>query len=66
MIRKSKKTFLQRGHTHGQQAHEKIFKIANYQRNANQNMMEDNMTKRLFVYMCVTRSLCCAAEMDAG
>ena len=36
----SKQTFLQRRHTDGQQAHEKIFNITNYQRNANQNYSE--------------------------
>ena len=35
-----KQTFLQRRHTHGQQAHEKMFNIVNYQRNANQNYSE--------------------------
>ena len=37
MGRRSKKTFLQRRHTDGQQAHEKMLNITNYQRNANQN-----------------------------
>ena len=32
-----KQTFLQELHMDGQQAHEKIFNITNYQRNANQN-----------------------------
>ena len=36
MGRRPKKTFLQRRHTDGQQAHEKMFNIGNYQRNANQ------------------------------
>ena len=30
-------TFLQTRHTDGQEAHEKMFNIANYQRNVNQN-----------------------------
>ena len=38
--RRPKQTFLQRRHTNGQQAHEKMFNIANYQRNANQNCNE--------------------------
>ena len=33
-------TFLQRRHTDGQEAHEKMFNIANYQTNANQNYNE--------------------------
>ena len=34
------RTFLQRRHTDGQQAHEKMFNITNRQRNANQNPSE--------------------------
>ena len=37
MGRRSKQTFLQRRHTDDQKAHEKMFNIANYQRNASQN-----------------------------
>ena len=37
MGRRPKWTFLQRWHTDGQQAHEKMLNIANYYRNANQN-----------------------------
>ena len=40
MGRRPEQTFLQRGHTDGQQAHEKMFNIASYQRNANQNYNE--------------------------
>ena len=40
MGRRPKQTFLQRRHTDGQQAHEKMLNIANYQRNANQNYNE--------------------------
>ena len=32
-----KQTFLQRKYTDGQQIHEKMLNISNYQRNANQN-----------------------------
>ena len=35
-----KQTFLQRRHTDGQQAHEKMLNIANYQRNTNKNYNE--------------------------
>ena len=35
-----KQTFLQRRHTDGQEAHEKVFNVANYQRKANQNYNE--------------------------
>ena len=35
-----KQTFLQRRHTDGQEAHEKLLNITNYQRNANQNYNE--------------------------
>ena len=40
MSRRPEQTFLQRGHTDGQQAHEKIFNITSYQKNANQNQSE--------------------------
>ena len=40
MGQRPKQTFLQRRHTNGQQAHEKIFNVINYQRNANQNYNE--------------------------
>ena len=40
MGRRSEQTFLQRRHTDDQQAHEKMFHIANHQRNANQNRNE--------------------------
>ena len=36
----SKQTFLERRHTDGQEAHEKMCDITNYQRNANQNYNE--------------------------
>ena len=36
----TKQTFLQRRHTDGLQTHEKMFNIAHYQRNANQNHNE--------------------------
>ena len=35
-----KQTFLQKRHTDGQQTHEKMLNITNYQRNANQNYNE--------------------------
>ena len=35
-----KQTFLQRRHTDGQEAHEKMLNITNYQRNANHNYSE--------------------------
>ena len=37
MGRRPKQTFLQRRHTYGQEAHEMIFNITSYQRNASQN-----------------------------
>ena len=37
MSRRTKQTFLQRRHTDGQQTHEKMLNITQYQRNANQN-----------------------------
>ena len=40
MGRRPKETFLQRGHANGQHTHVKMLKIANYQRNANQNYNE--------------------------
>ena len=40
MGRRPKYTFPQRRNTNGQQAHEKMFNIANYQRNANQKYNE--------------------------
>ena len=44
MGRKSKQTFLQRRQTEGQQAHENMLNITNYQRNANQNKMRYHLT----------------------
>ena len=40
MGRSSEQTFLQRRHTDGQKAQEKMLNITNYQRNANQNYNE--------------------------
>ena len=40
MGRGPEQTFFQRRHTDGQQAHEKMFNIINYQRYANQNHNE--------------------------
>ena len=40
MGRRPKQTFLQRRHTDGHEAQEKMLNIANYQRNANQNYNE--------------------------
>ena len=40
MGRRPKQTLLQRRNTHGQQAHEKMLIITNYQRNANQTYSE--------------------------
>ena len=40
VYRRPKKTFLQRRNTDVQQAHEKMFNITNYQRNANKNYHE--------------------------
>ena len=40
MGRRFKQTFLQRSHTSGQQAHQKMLNITNYQRNASQNYNE--------------------------
>ena len=39
MGRRPKQTFLQRRHPDSQKAHEKMFNITNYQRNANQNTL---------------------------
>ena len=40
MSRRSKQTFLQRRHTNGQEAYEKMLNICNYQINANKNYNE--------------------------
>ena len=40
MGRRPKQMFLQRRHTDGQEAHKKMFNVANYQRKANQNYNE--------------------------
>ena len=40
MGQRTKQTFLQRGHTDGQQTHEKMLNITHYERNANQNHNE--------------------------
>ena len=44
MGRRPKQTFLQRRHTHGQEAHEKMLNITNYYRNVNQNNNEYHLT----------------------
>ena len=44
MSRRPKQTFLQRRHTDGQQAHEKMLNITNYWRNATQNHNEYHLT----------------------
>ena len=46
MGRRSKQTFLQRQHTDGQKAHEKMLNITNYQRNENQNYNEVEVIKK--------------------
>ena len=40
MGRRPKQIILQRRHTDGQQVHENMLSVANYQRNANQNYNE--------------------------
>ena len=40
MDKGTEQTFFQRRYTNGQQVHEKMLNIANYQRNANQNYDE--------------------------
>ena len=40
MGRRPKQTFLQRRHTDGQEAYEKLLNITSYQRNSNQNYNE--------------------------
>ena len=42
MGRRTEQTFLQRGNADGQQAHEKILSVTNYQKNANQNHNDQN------------------------
>ena len=44
MGRRPKQTFHQRRHTDGQEGHEKMLSITNYQRNANQNYSEVHLT----------------------
>ena len=44
MGRGSKQTFFQRRYADGQQAHEKMFNITNYQGNANQSTMTYHLT----------------------
>ena len=43
-----KQAFHQGIHTDGQEAHEKMFNIANYQRNANQNYNENKKIQNLW------------------
>ena len=44
MDRRTKQTFLQRRHTDGQQAHENMLIITNYQRNANKTTVRYHLT----------------------
>ena len=46
MGRRSKQTFIQRRHTDGQEAHEKMLNMANYQRNANQKHIKISLYTR--------------------
>ena len=50
MSRRSKQTFLQRRYSDGQQAHEKILNITNYERNANQNYEVSPHTVRRAIF----------------
>ena len=59
MGRRPKQTFLQRRHTDGQQAHEKMLQISNYQRNANQNYNEVSPhTMRMAIIKKSTNNKC--------
>ena len=44
MGRRTKQIFLQRRHTDGQEAHENMLNITNYQRNANKTTMRYHLT----------------------
>ena len=44
MSRRPKQTFLQRRHTDGEQRHEKMLNIINYQGNVNQNYSESELS----------------------
>ena len=46
MGKRPEQTFLQRRYTDGQQTHEKMLKIINYQGNANQNYNEISLQAR--------------------
>ena len=56
MSGRSKQTFLERRHTDGQEAHEKMFNITNYQRNANQNYSEVSSHTSVFIIKKSTKN----------
>ena len=44
MGRRSKQTLLQRRHTDNEEAHEKMFSITNYQKNANEELQRGTIS----------------------
>ena len=67
MGRKPKQTFLQRRHTDGQQAHEKMFIITSYQRNANQNYSDILLhTVRMAIIKKTTNNKCWGGYGEKG
>ena len=59
MGRRPKQTFLQRRYRGGQQAHEKMLNITNYQKNANQNYKRHHVTLvRMDITNKSTKSKC--------
>ena len=58
MGRRRKQTYLQRRHADVQQAHEKMFNITNYERNANQNYNEISSHTTQNVCVCSGAQSC--------
>ena len=48
MSSRSEQTFFQRGNADGQQAHEKMFNVSNYQGNENQNSVVSKYFQQLY------------------
>ena len=64
MGRRSEQTFLCRGHSGGQQAHEKMLNIANHQGNTNQN--HSKSTSHLSAWLVSKRTQTTNVSKDVG
>ena len=65
--RRLEQTLLQRGHTDGQQAYEKMLNITNHQGNANENPMKYHLTLvRMVIIKKASDNKCCQGCGEKG